>query len=83
MPDNGEDIPQKPLKISWWKLVVGLILVLGEIKNWLTPESAFPDALKAANETQQDVIFFVSIVIFLVGVGFIVAGIRALWLNRT
>jgi len=83
MPGNDEITPLKPLKISWWKVAIGLILVVAEIKNWLTPNQDIPDALKASNETQQGAIYFVSCVIFVVGIGFIVFGIRALWLNRS
>jgi hypothetical protein len=82
MPENV-DIPQEPIKISWWKLAVGLILVLIEVENWLTPDQNIPDALRASNETQQFAIYGVSIAIFLVGIGFIVAGIRAIWLKRS
>jgi hypothetical protein len=82
MPENGETRAQKRLKVSWWKLAVGLILVVTEIKNWLTPNQDFPEALKAANETQQGTIFVVSCATFLVGLAFIVAGLRVLWLNR-
>jgi len=83
MPENEEETPRKPVNKSSWKLAVGLILVLVEIKNWLTPNQDIPDALKASNETQQSAIFLVSCVIFLVGIGFIVSGIRAIWLNRS
>ena len=83
MPGDDEITPLKPLKISWWKVAVGLVLVVVEIKNWLTPNQDFPKALRASNETQQGAIYAVSCVIFLVGVGFIVAGLRALWLNRS
>ena len=82
MPENV-DIPQEPIKISWWKLAVGLILVLIEVENWLTPDQNIPDAFSASNETQQFAIYGVSIAIFLVGIGFIVAGIRAIWLKRS
>jgi hypothetical protein len=82
MPDNNQ-IPQRPIKISWWKLAVGLILVLVEIQNWLTPERDIPDALRASNETQQLAIYGASFAIFLVGIGFIIAGIRAVWLKRS
>jgi hypothetical protein len=75
MPENV-DIPQEPIKISWWKLAV-------EVENWLTPDQNIPDALRASNETQQFAIYGVSIAIFLVGIGFIVAGIRAIWLKRS
>lgn len=83
MPENEGITPHKPIKISWWKVAVGLILVLVETKNWLTPNQDIPDALKASNETQQGAMYFVSCAVFLVGIGFIVAGIRALWLNRS
>jgi hypothetical protein len=83
MPGNDETAPPRPLKISWWRVAVGLILVLVEIKNWLTPNQDFPDALRASNETQQGAIYLVSCVIFLVGIGFIVAGLRSLWLKRS
>jgi uncharacterized membrane protein YcjF (UPF0283 family) len=83
MPGNDEAAPPRPLKISWWRVAVGLILVLVEIKNWLTPNQDFPDALRASNETQQGAIYLVSCVIFLVGIGFIVAGLRSLWLKRS
>ncbi len=83
MPESDENAPQKPIKISWWKVAVGLLLVLVEIKNCLTPNRDIPDALKASNETQQFVIYLVSCAIFVVGIGFIVAGIRAIWLKRS
>jgi len=83
MPENEGNTPGKFIKISWWKVAVGLLLVLVEIKNWLTPDQDIPEALRASNETQQGAIYLVSIVIFLVGMGFIVAGLRGLWLNRT
>ncbi|HVN94511.1 MAG TPA: hypothetical protein VMT38_12490 [Terracidiphilus sp.] len=82
MPENDGGVPQKPIKISWWKLAVGLILVLVEIKNWLTPDREIPEALRASNETQQFAIYGVSVAIFLVGIGFIAAGIRAIWLRQ-
>ena len=80
--NETEDAGQKPLRISWWKLAVGSVLILIEIKNWLTPSRDIPDSLRASNETQQGAIFLVSVVIFLVGIGFVVAGLRALWLKR-
>ncbi len=82
MPEHDEIIPRKPLKISWWKLAIGLFLVLVEIRNWLTPDQDFPEALRASNVTQQGAILLTSFAIFIVGIGFIVAGIRAIWLNR-
>jgi uncharacterized membrane protein YcjF (UPF0283 family) len=82
MPENP-DIPQKPIKISWWKLAFGLILVLIQIENWLTPDRDFPDAFRASNETQQFTMYVVSVAIFLIGIGFIVAGFRAFWLKRS
>jgi hypothetical protein len=82
MSVNDRITPPEPLKISYWKVALGLILVLVEIKNLLAPNQDFPDALKASNETQLGAIYFVSCVILLVGIGFIVAGLRALWLNR-
>jgi len=82
-PDKNENGAQTPLKISWWKLAVGLVLVLIEVKSWLTPDREIPDALKASNETQQGAIFIVSAAIFLVGIGFVIAGLRALWLKRS
>ena len=82
MPENENNVPQKPIKISWWKLAVGLILVLAEIKNWLTPIRDIPEALRASNETQQFAMYATSVAIFLVGVGFTVAGARAVWLRR-
>jgi hypothetical protein len=83
MPEKDENTAQKPLRISWWKLAVGLVLVLIEVKNWLTPNQDFPDALKASNETQQGAIYLVSFAIFLVGIGFVIAGLRAIWLKRS
>jgi hypothetical protein len=83
MPESDENIPRKPVKISWWKLAVGLLLVIVEIKNWLTLHQEIPDALKTSNETQQGAIYLTSCAIFLVGIGFIIAGVRALWLKRT
>jgi hypothetical protein len=83
MPGNDEESPSKPIKIGWWKVAVGLVLVVVEIKNWRTPNQDLPDALRASNETQQGAIYFVSCVIFVVGIGFIVVGLRALWLRRS
>jgi hypothetical protein len=82
MPDNEQNSPAKPIKISWWKVAVGSVLILLEIKNWLTPDRNIPLALRASNETQQGAIFFTSCLICLVGTGFLVAGLRGLWLNR-
>jgi hypothetical protein len=82
MPENENNVPQKPIKISWWKLTVGLILVLSEVKNWLTPRRDIPEALRASNETQQFAIYATSVAIFLVGIGFVVAGVRSVWLRR-
>ena len=83
--ESNSVVPEKsdkPKKISFWKLAVGLILVLAAIKNWLTPDESFPDVLKASNETQQQAAYAASIVIFLVGLGFVIAGVRALWPKR-
>jgi hypothetical protein len=83
MPTREEISTRKPTKVSRWKLAVGLILVLVEVENWLTPERNIPDALKASNETQQGAIYLVSVLIGLVGIGFVVAGLRGLWLKRS
>jgi hypothetical protein len=83
MPENDRSAPQGPLRITWWKLGVGLILVLIEVKDWLTPNQAIPDALKYSNETQQSAGYFVSFAIFLLGLGLVVAGLRDLWIKRS
>ena len=50
--ETDGNAPQRPMKVSWWKLAVGLILVVVEVRNWLTPEQDIPIALRASNETQ-------------------------------
>lgn len=79
MPDKEDNISQKTLGISWWKLAIGLILAFIEVKSWLMPERNFPEALRASNETQEAAIYLVSCAIFLIGLGFVVAGLRGLW----
>jgi len=82
MPDNDENLAKKGPKISWWKIAVGIFLVFVDLRSWLTPNQDYPAALRASNETQQGSIFLVYSVIFLVGLGFPVAGLRSLWLDK-
>jgi hypothetical protein len=74
---------QPSRKVSFWKLGLGLLLILAEVKSWLTPDDSLPDALKYANATQQIAGRLVSIAVLAAGVLLVFFGLRAIWSRGT
>src|SRR5262249_58948781 len=60
--------------LTWWKILLGVLLIAVELKNQIAPS---PDLLKADNEAQQAGMWVAAVVIYGVGLGLIVAGVRA------
>jgi hypothetical protein len=68
-------------KISWWKVAVGVVLVFGSINGIFFADPRIPEVLKTSNESQQSGAFLAMAVLFILGLGFLVAGLRSLWLE--
>jgi len=64
---------EKPI---WWRIVVGSLLVIAEIKNHVAPA---PNLLKASNEAQQQGMYIASVAIILLGCWLIYSGVKPVW----
>jgi hypothetical protein len=78
MQEDLQPTTKKPLKISSWKLASGGVLIALGIFNFI-PRG--PESLRPSNESEACGYFAFSAVTILVGLIFVIAGIRALWLN--
>jgi len=77
----NEERPQKPIKSSAWKLVIGLVLVINQVRVWLTPDRDIPAILQYSNDTQRLAGNATQFLIFLIGIWLIADWLRALWLK--
>ena len=78
---SNDEGSQKPNKSGAWKLVVGLVLVINQVRIWLIPDRDFPAVLHYSNGTQRLAGKATQFLIFLVGIWLIVDWARALWLK--
>jgi len=72
MPQSDANQPQKRIKISWWRLGLGLLLLLGGLKNLDTHN--IPSDLLPSNPTQWFGFYFITIVFLVGGLALIVTG---------
>ena len=72
--------PQNPRKVSWWKVGLGLLVLLGGLKN--LGQRGVPTELVPSNEAQWFGYLLVTALFILVGLFFMIAGLRHLWINR-
>lgn len=77
---SEEASPKKPRKISWWKLGLGLLLLLAGLRNF--DQRGVPVELLPSNETQWFGFFLATGVVLLLGLILVIAGLRHLWLDR-
>ncbi|MGH9606185.1 MAG: hypothetical protein ACRD3N_10870 [Terracidiphilus sp.] len=79
----NDERPKKPVKSGAWKLAAGLILVILQVKSWLTPNRDIPAALQYSNDTQRLAGTVTQFLVFLLGIGLILSWLRSRWLKRT
>lgn len=76
---SEEASPKKRRKVSWWKLGLGLLLLLAGLKN--LDQRNVPAELLPSNETQWFGFFLATGIFLLLGLIFVIAGLRHLWLD--
>jgi len=64
---------EKPI---WWRIVVGSLLVIIEVKNRIAPA---PNLLKASNEGQQGAMYGVMVAVIVLGCWLIYSGAKPVW----
>jgi len=79
MKETEKPVAPLPRKIAWWKIGLGILLILMEIKDRLLPDPNTPDILKATNADQQFGMDIATGIIFLFGLWLVFAGIRSAW----
>ena len=60
--------------VTWWKILLGALLIGIELKNHIAPA---PNLLKADNDAQQIGMWFAAALIYSAGLWLIVAGVRS------
>ncbi len=65
--------PEKPI---WWRIIVGSLLVIIELKNHIAPA---PNLLKASNEAQQTGMYVAMVVLIFLGCWLIYSGAKPVW----
>lgn len=76
MRRKGKPMPTQPQQPVWWKVIVGALLILVEVKN-----HAFPSAnlLKANNEGEQLGMYIAMVVLIGLGCWLVYSGIKPMW----
>lgn len=76
MRRKGKPMPTQPQQPVWWKVIVGALLILVEVKN-----HAFPSAnlLKANNEGEQLGMYIAMAVLIGLGCWLVYSGIKPIW----
>jgi hypothetical protein len=76
MRRKGKPMPTQPQEPVWWKVIVGALLILVEVKN-----HAFPPAnlLKANNEEEQLGMYIAMVVLIGLGCWLVYSGIKPIW----
>jgi hypothetical protein len=69
-------IPLKPQKPIWWRVILGSFLIFTTINNRVNPA---PNLLKARNATQQTAMNVTAVVIAAVAIWLLISGIRPVW----
>ena len=64
---------EKPI---WWRIVVGSLLVIIEVKNHIAPA---PNLLKASNEGEQVGMYVGMVAIIVLGCWLIYSGTKPVW----
>ena len=64
---------EKPI---WWRIVVGSLLVIIEVKNHIAPA---PNLLKASNEGEQVGMYVVMVALIVLGCWLIYSGAKPVW----
>jgi uncharacterized membrane protein YcjF (UPF0283 family) len=80
MAEEETETGKRQPRISWWKLGLGLLLLLGGLKN--LGQRNIPVELMPSNETQWFGYFLATALFIVAGLFFMIAGLRHLWLNR-
>ena len=79
MEETDKAVPPKPKSIVWWKVGLGVLLILMEIKDRLLPDPNMPSVLKASNADQQLGMDIAAGIICLAGLWLIFSGVRSAW----
>ena len=69
-------MPTQSGKLVWWKIILGILLIFIEVKNHLFPTA---DLLKADNQTQQAGMYFMMVVLVVLGCWLVYSGIKPIW----
>jgi hypothetical protein len=79
MEETEKTVPPQPKRIVWWKVGLGILVILMEIKDRILPDPNTPDILKASNADQQFGMDIAAGIIFLFGLWLVFAGVRSAW----
>jgi hypothetical protein len=74
--DNRAPVEQKHERVSFWRLGLGLLLLMAGLANLLSKPSG---ELQPSNETQWMGYYFVTLLFLTLGLLFVVLGTRVLW----
>ena len=69
-------MPTQSQQPVWWKVIVGMLLILVEVKNHVFPSA---NLLKANNEGEQLGMYFVMVVLIGLGCWLVYSGIKPIW----
>jgi uncharacterized membrane protein HdeD (DUF308 family) len=78
----SEERHQRPKSPGLWKLVLGLILVVGSIRAWIAANPNIPTYLQYSNDTQRFAGIAAQVVIFLLGTWLIGDWAHRIWQQR-
>ena len=69
-------MPDQLRRPIWWRVILGLVLVFGEVHGHVIPAR---NLLKASNDAQQFGMNIAAVVIILVGCWLVYSGGKPLW----
>ncbi len=82
MTDMPDPKPVKPRRVIWWRLIVGLYMVINSTRMLFLPDPNVPEVLKASNETQQISMNAVSVILGALGIWLVISGIMPVLRQR-
>ena len=80
LDDHRVAPPRMPRRISWWKVALGILLLLAGLRN--LDFRGIQAQLMPSNETQWFGYLLITALFILAGLFFLIAGLRHLWLDR-
>jgi len=70
---RGKSMPTQSHQPVWWKVIIGMLLILVEVKNHILPSA---NLLKANNEGQQLCMYIAMVALIGLGCWLVYSGIK-------